>query len=108
MENVNYAVQPYQQANSIIAPEGLVCALKQSIYTYYITQINITGPKGTVGIYVGSIGPNGLVDSTVIGDSNTAGYNTPIRIPPGQQVFVVWIGVTSGNAVAVFTCQRNG
>lgn len=105
MENVNYAIQPYQQAFSTIQPEGLVCKLPQSIYTYYITQVNITGPKGTVGIYVGTIGPNGLVDSTVIGDSNTAGYSTPIRIPPGQEVFVVWIGITSGSAVAAFTCQ---
>lgn len=106
--SLNYAVQPYQQSISYVDPAGLVCALPPSIYPYEITQININGPAGTVGVYVGVIGVNGLVDSTVVGNNNTAGYANPIRVPPGQQVFVVWLDVFTGTATAAFTCQNGG
>lgn len=107
--SLNYSVQPYQQAVSVVDPAyGLVCSLPPRIYPYQITQINITGPKGNVGVYVGVISVNGLIDSTVIGDSNTAGYANPITVPPGQYVYVVWLGVTEGTATAAFTCQNIG
>lgn len=104
--SLNYAIQPYQQVISRIDNAyGLVCELAPSIYPYTISQINISGPKGKVSIYIGVITVNGLVDSTLIGDSNTAGYSTPLKVPPGSYVYVVWEDIFTGSAKVAFYCE---
>lgn len=105
---LNYAIQPYQQAIAIDTPNGLTASLPQKMIAYSISNINITGPAGTASVYIGSVSPGGLVDSTSLGASNTASYNSPLYVPPGQQVFVVWNGIHSSSVtpVAAFYCEE--
>lgn len=87
------AINPYQVVAAVAANGDATATLAAVTYPMLLTGLTVTGAQGSKAVvYLGYIAPSAVIDRTDKGWDNTADYPNPRRIPPGQNVIVVWPG----------------
>ena len=71
-------------------------------YCWMVERMAVIG-GGTAAVFVGTIDDSGFVDFTPAGTQDVADMSSPIYVPGGQNLFVVFTGAGAGTVCSVTT-----